>query len=333
MSKKVGGLGKGLGAFGLGAINKPKTAIAKAKPQQEAKLEGLPVQELDINKITANPGQPRQEFDPEALKTLQESITQYGVLQPILVRKTVKGYELIAGERRFRAATQAGLKTIPALVREYNDAQMSEVALIENIQRENLNAIEEAKAYQHLLADYGLTQELLSHKVGRSRSHIANFLRLLKLSDHVQELLTQGSISMGQARPLLGLEYEELQNQAADYIIANELSARRVEALVKQLQKNPAYLAAEKQEKPAPQLDVFLQEAEDKLKMLLGTPVRIKNKGKKQLLEIDFSSQDELQHLLQLLEQSQNMARPAELTPEEKLSKLRQFSTTGKLTV
>lgn len=175
MSKKIGGLGKGLGAFGLGAINKPKTAIAKAKPQQEAKLEGLPVQELDINKITANPGQPRQEFDPEALKTLQESITQYGVLQPILVRKTVKGYELIAGERRFRAATQAGLKTIPALVREYNDAQMSEVALIENIQRENLNAIEEAKAYQHLLADYGLTQELLSHKVGRSRSHIANF--------------------------------------------------------------------------------------------------------------------------------------------------------------
>ena len=307
MSKKIGGLGKGLGAFGLGAINKPKTAIAKAKPQQEAKLEGLPVQELDINKITANPGQPRQEFDPEALKTLQESITQYGVLQP--------------------------LKTIPALVREYNDAQMSEVALIENIQRENLNAIEEAKAYQHLLADYGLTQELLSHKVGRSRSHIANFLRLLKLSDHVQELLTQGSISMGQARPLLGLEYEELQNQAADYIIANELSARRVEALVKQLQKNPAYLAEEKQEKPAPQLDVFLQEAEDKLKMLLGTPVRIKNKGKKQLLEIDFSSQDELQHLLQLLEQSQNMARPAELTPEEKLSKLRQFSTTGKLTV
>ena len=114
MSKKIGGLGKGLGAFGLGAINKPKTAIAKAKPQQEAKLEGLPVQELDINKITANPGQPRQEFDPEALKTLQESITQYGVLQPILVRKTVKGYELIAGERRFRAATQAGLKTIPA---------------------------------------------------------------------------------------------------------------------------------------------------------------------------------------------------------------------------
>ena len=144
MSKKIGGLGKGLGAFGLGAINKPKAPIAKAKPQQEATVEGLPVQELDISKITANPGQPRQEFDPDALKTLQESITQYGVLQPILVRKTVKGYELIAGERRFRAATQAGLKTIPALVREYNDAQMSEVALIENIQRENLNAIEEA---------------------------------------------------------------------------------------------------------------------------------------------------------------------------------------------
>jgi len=333
MSKKIGGLGKGLGAFGLGAINKPKTAMVKVPPQQDIKLEGQPVQELDISKITANPGQPRQKFDPEALKTLQESIAQYGVLQPILVRKTVKGYELIAGERRFRAATQAGLKTIPALIREYNDAQMSEVALIENIQRENLNAIEEAKAYQHLLTDYGLTQELLSHKVGRSRSHIANFLRLLKLSEHVQELLTQGNISMGQARPLLALEDIQLQDQAADYIIANELSARRAESLVKQLQKNPAYLSEDKQDKPKLQLDIFLQEAQDKLKILLGTPVRIKNKGKKQQLEIDFSSQEELAYLLRLLEQSQTKTRSKELTLEEKREQLRQFSTTGKLTV
>lgn len=333
MSKKIGGLGKGLGAFGLGNVNSKAASVVKPKPQQETKFDGAKVQELDINLIKANPNQPRREFAAEALDAMQKSIKEYGVLQPVLVRKTAKGYELIAGERRFRAAAQAGLKTIPALIREYNNVQMSEVALIENIQRENLNAIEEATAYQQLLSDYGLTQELLSRKIGRSRSHIANFLRLLKLSEHVQELLIQGSISMGQARPLLGLEEADLQNQAADFIIANELSARRAESLVKQLQKNPDYLSAKKQEKTEPKLDVFLQEAQDKLKMLLGTTVRIKNKGKKHQLEIDFVSSEELSHLLQLLEQSQNMQPANELSAEAKLAKLRQFSTTGKLTV
>lgn len=333
MSKKIGGLGKGLGAFGLGNVNNKAASMAKPKPQQETKFDGAKVQELDINLIKANPNQPRREFDAEALNAMEESIKEYGVLQPVLVRKTAKGYELIAGERRFRAAAQAGLKTIPALIREYSNVQMSEVALIENIQRENLNAIEEATAYQQLLSDYGLTQELLSRKIGRSRSHIANFLRLLKLSEHVQGLLMQGSISMGQARPLLALEEAELQNQAADFIVANELSARRAESLVKQLQKNPDYLSAKKQEKTASKLDVFLQEAQDKLKMLLGTTVRIKNKGKKHQLEIDFVSQEELSHLLQLLEQSQNMQPANELSAEAKLAKLRQFSTTGKLTV
>lgn len=335
MSKKIGGLGKGLGAFGLGAVNKKTPVIAKAKQNaaKEAASDNQPVQEIALELIFANPDQPRQEFDPEPLKALQESIAQYGVLQPVLVRKTVNGYELIAGERRFRAAQQAGLKAIPALVREYSDAQMSEVALIENIQRENLNAIEEAKAYQHLLADYGLTQELLSQKVGRSRSHIANFLRLLKLSSHVQKLLTKGEISMGQARPLLALENKALQTKAADYIIANELSARKAEELVKKLQKNPDCLAAEKQAKPAPKLDVFFQEAQDKLKMLLGTPVSIKAKGKKQRLEIDFASPEELSHFLQLLEQSNDQQHTDSLSPEEKRARLRQFSTTGKLTV
>ena len=333
MSKKFGGLGKGLGALGLGNANHKTASMVKAKTEPTASFDERTVPELDISLIKSNPNQPRREFAQETLDALKDSITQYGVLQPVLVRKTVKGYELIAGERRLRAAMQAGLKTIPAIIREYNDAQMSEVALIENIQREDLNAIEEALAYQKLLSDFGLTQELLSRKVGRSRSHIANFLRLLRLAEHVQSLLIQGSISVGQARPLLALEDTELQEQAADFIIANELSARRAEALVKKLLKNPEYLSVEKQEKPVPKLDIFLQEAQDKLKMLLGTSVRIKNKGKKHQLEIDFSSQEELSHLLELLEQNKNYQTANDLSADAKLAKLRQFSTTGKLTV
>ncbi len=339
MSKKFGGLGKGLGAFGLGKSTQSQAKTIAASPQGEKTsdtVSGQAVVELEMDKITANPNQPRREFDQAALDALEESISQYGVLQPVLVRKTVKGYELIAGERRFRAARQAGKKTIPALVREYNDAQMTEVALIENIQRENLNAIEEAKAYHHLLSDYGLTQEMLSAKVGRSRSHIANFLRLLKLSEKVQEMLTEGTISMGQAKPLLGLEESELQDKAAEYIVANELSARQVEALVKKLQKNPEYLEqqAEKPQEAVSQ-DIFYQQAQDKLKLLLGTNVRIKQKGRKQQLEIDFVSQEDLGNLIALLEQlgSQQQNNGQELSKEARLAMLRQYSTTGKLNV
>ena len=339
MSKRFGGLGKGLGAFGLGKSTQSQAKTIAASPQAEKTAEaisGQAVVELELDRITANPNQPRREFDQAALDALEESISQYGVLQPVLVRKTVKGYELIAGERRFRAARQAGKKTIPALVREYNDAQMTEVALIENIQRENLNAIEEAKAYHHLLSDYGLTQEMLSNKVGRSRSHIANFLRLLKLSEKVQEMLTEGTLSMGQAKPLLGLEEMELQDKAAEYIVANELSARQVEALVKHLQKNPAYLEQqeEKPQEPASQ-DIFYQQAQDKLKLLLGTNVRIKHKGKKQQLEIDFVSQEDLGNLIALLEQlgNQQQTNGQALSKEARLAMLRQYSTTGKLNV
>lgn len=327
MSKKIGGLGKGLGAFGLGKME-------KKADKQSVDGEGKAIIELALESLSVNPHQPRTEFAEESLESLQESIKQYGVLQPVLVRKTAKGYELIAGERRFRAARQAGLKTIPAIVREYNDAQMTEVALIENIQRENLNPVEEAQAYQHLLVDYGLTQDMLAKKVGRSRSHIANFLRLLNLSGMVQSLLVEGSLSMGQARPLLGLEDEDLQNKAAEYIFANELSARRAEILVKELQKNPAYLEEKKEtQKPAENVqDVFYRDVQDKLKMALGTNVRIKQRGKKQRLEIDFASADELGELVELLTKSANFEKSAE-EKAEKLAKLREFSTTGKFTV
>lgn len=351
MAKKTGGLGKGLAAFGLGA--KAKNVQKEQKPVEnkaavnvqaimpEVKADSQQPQELELQLISVNPNQPRTEFDEAALEALKDSIKQYGVLQPVLVRKTPKGYELIAGERRFRAAKLAGLQTIPVIMREYSDAQMTEVALIENIQRENLNPIEEAQAYQHLLSDYGLTQEMLSNKVGRSRPHIANFLRLLKLSSKVQELLVNGTISMGQAKPLLALEETELQDKAVDFIVEHELSVRKVESLVKQLLKHPDYLDS----KPEPVAgkivqpeEIFYLEAEDKLKMLLGTNVRIKKNGKKQRLEIDFLSQDDLSRMLELFESiSKNMLNnpvaEQQSDKDAKLAKLRQFSTTGKFSV
>lgn len=345
MGKKIGGLGKGLGAFGLGSgVN--KTLISPAKKTEPMAASGTdkggfvqkPVMELDLKLISANPNQPRTEFEEEAMNSLRESVKQYGVLQPVLVRKTAKGYELIAGERRFRAAQLAGLSTIPALVREYNDAQMTEVALIENIQRENLNPMEEAQAYQHLLSDYGLTQEMLSGKVGRSRSHIANFLRLLKLSEKVQDMLVNGRISMGQAKPLLSLEDLELQAKAAEFILERELSVRKVEELVKKLQRQPDYLDAGKEaagKAVSETDDIFYKEAQDKLKMLLGTTVRIKQSGSKKRLEIDFASQDELNYVIKLLErlEHQQTGHNEDGTNEEKLAKLRQFSTTGRFSV
>ena len=345
MAKKIGGLGKGLGAFGLGggvskslANSVRHVEAATSAGGDKAGFVQQPVMELDLKLISANPSQPRTEFEPEAMESLRDSVKQYGVLQPVLVRKTTKGYELIAGERRFRAAQLAGLRTIPAMVREYNDAQMTEVALIENIQRENLNPVEEARAYQHLLSDYGLTQEMLSGKVGRSRSHIANFLRLLRLSERVQERLAEGSISMGQAKPLLALEDVALQDKAAEFIIANELSARKAEELVKKLQKHPDCLDGAEKNTPEPASeaeDIFYREAQDRLKLLLGTTVRIKHSGSKKRLEIDFASQDELNYVIRLLERLEQQ-QAGQMEPgdnDERLAKLRQFSTTGKFSV
>lgn len=331
------GLGRGLDAFGLGKKSEKKSAASDNRVTKnnasDIKKDTAPVspEEIDISSITVNPHQPRSDFQEESLNALMESIKEYGVIQPIIVRKTVRGYELIAGERRYRASKKAGLKKIPAVVREYDDAQMTEVALIENIQRENLNPIEEAQAYQHLLSDYGLTQDMLSKKVGRSRPHITNFLRLLKLEENVQKALIDGNISMGQAKPLLALESGSLQAKALSFIVENDLSVRKVEALVKHLQKDPGCLDEpqidEKGHDADPQ-QLYIIEAEDKLKMIFGTSVRIKSKGKKQRLEIDFSDKDELNRIIERL-----VSLQVTNSNEEKLAKLRAFSTQGKLTV
>ena len=293
-------------------------------------MNGIAVQQIPLHEIQANRYQPRHEFDESALEELKESIVQHGVLQPILVRQLPagKGYELVAGERRFRASRLAGLETVPALVRPLSDAASTEIALIENLQREDLNAIEEANAYRNLLQNFGLTQEALAERVGRSRSHITNMMRLLKLDVHVQEYLANGSLSMGQARPLVVLTDAALQREAADIIMARECSARQAEELVKRLQKNAEETAeAKKAESSGETEKIFLREAEDKLKMFFGTQVRIRSQGKKNRIEIDFSSEEDLNRILDsLLEKKSRLL-------EDKKAALRQFSAGERFTV
>ena len=308
VSKGHGGLGKGLGAL------LKNREITPAKDQ---------VQEIAANEIRANRYQPRQNFDEAALEDLSESIRQYGILQPLIVRRLPeRGYELIAGERRLRAARKAGLEKVPALVREYNDAEISEIALIENIQRENLNIIEEAEAYAFLMQNFQLTQEMLAKKVGRSRPHIANSLRLLELAEPVQDKLVAGELLMGQARPLLALKDEALQIKAAEHILAEHLSSRQAEELVRRLLDDPAYLDAEEsgpaeaQETQEAQQDAFYQDAVGRLNEYLGTKVRIRPGKKKSRIEIEFYSEDDLERLLELLE-GQKDSHP---TPPEHFS-------------
>lgn len=312
VSKGHGGLGKGLGAL------LKNREITPAKDQ---------VQEIAADEIRANRYQPRQNFDEAALEDLSESIRQYGILQPLIVRRLPeKGYELIAGERRLRAARKAGLEKVPALVREYNDAEISEIALIENIQRENLNIIEEAEAYAFLMQNFQLTQEMLAKKVGRSRPHIANSLRLLELAEPVQDKLIAGELLMGQARPLLALKDEALQIKAAEHILAEHLSSRQAEELVRCLLDDPAYLdaeaggpedeTAEAQETQEAQQDAFYQDAVGRLNEYLGTKVRIRPGKKKSRIEIEFYSEDDLERLLELLE-GQKDSHP---TPPEHFS-------------
>ena len=312
VSKGHGGLGKGLGAL------LKNREITPAKDQ---------VQEIAANEIRANRYQPRQNFDEAALEDLSESIRQYGILQPLIVRRLPeRGYELIAGERRLRAARKAGLEKVPALVREYNDAEISEIALIENIQRENLNIIEEAEAYAFLMQNFQLTQEMLAKKVGRSRPHIANSLRLLELAEPVQDKLVAGELLMGQARPLLALKDEALQIKAAEHILAEHLSSRQAEELVRRLLDDAAYLdaeesgpedeSAEAQETQEAQQDAFYQDAVGRLNEYLGTKVRIRPGKKKSRIEIEFYSEDDLERLLELLE-GQKDSHP---TPPEHFS-------------
>ena len=285
------GLGKGL--YTLIPASGVKTVPSKAKPVSANLKEG--VVEVNINKVEPNREQPRRKFEEDSLKELADSIKQYGVLQPLIVQQKDDYYEIIAGERRWRASKLAGLKKVPIIVKEYNDQQVLEIALIENIQREDLDPIEEALAYQRLISDYKLKQEEVADKVFKSRSAITNSMRLLKLDKRVQELLVAKEISSGHARALLAVEDKDRQYALAQMIADKKLSVREVEKLVNQ--EKDQKVKPQKAESPN---KVFYQRMEEQMKQAMGTKVKLVEKaGGKGKIEIEFYSPDELDRIYQ----------------------------------
>ena len=287
------GLGKGLDAMIPKAI--PAIQEDKIVQQEIEKNDGKATETIvKITQIEPNRDQPRKEFDKEALEELSDSIKQHGLIQPILVQDRKDHYEIIAGERRWRAARLAGLKEVPVIIRNYSEQEIVEISLIENLQRKDLNPIEEALAYKKLMTDFDLKQEEVAVKVSKSRSTITNSMRLLKLSKKVQELVIKGKLSEGHARTLLSIEDSAVQDEVADKIIAENLSVRDVEKLVKNYGK-PA------KEKPAvnKELDIFYQDIAEKLKQNLGTKVQISGKGDGSgKIEIEFYTNEELDRLI-----------------------------------
>lgn len=255
------------------------------------------VEEIKLKDLRPNPYQPRKTFDDDALSDLKESIQQHGVLQPIIVRKSIKGYDIVAGERRFRAAQQAGLTTIPAIVREFSEKLMREIALLENLQREDLSPLEEAEAYASLLDHLNVTQEELAKRLGKSRPHIANHLRLLTLPDEVQKLIADGTLSMGHGRTLLSLKNKKKLAPLVKKVVDEGLNVRQVEKLVQQLNEN---VPRETKKKEAPK-DRMLKERESFLQNYFGTSVTIKKQKRKGKIEIEFLSNEDLERILELL--------------------------------
>lgn len=281
---------------GLGGLGRGLDALIPAAPAAD---NGEAVNEIFLTDIVPNKFQPRRIFAQEALQELAESIKQHGILQPIVVRKILTGYELAVGERRWRASQLAGCKTIPAVIREYNDAEMTEIALVENLQRQDLNAIEEAVAYRRLMDEFGLTQEEVARKLGRSRSLIANTVRLLNLHPSVQEHVSRGTLSMGQVKPLLGLDIFENQVVAAETIMEEDLTARDAEELVRRMNATPK--EQKQPERPVPRQEIFVVEAEERLRMILGTQVKIKPGKLKSKIEIEFYSADDLDRIIETI--------------------------------
>ena len=256
------------------------------------------VQEVKVTDLRPNPYQPRKTFEPEALAELKESIIAHGILQPIIVRKSIKGFEIVAGERRFRAAKEAKLATVPAVIRQFTEQQMMELALLENLQREDLTPIEEAVAYQSLIEYLNLTQEQLAQRLGKSRPHIANHLRLLTLPTEVQQLISDGNLSMGHGRTLLGLKKKDKMKVLIEKIRKEHLNVRQLEELVNQINEN----VPRETIKPKTDKDVFVKERESFLREKFGTSVTIKQSKKKGKIEIEFFSKEDLERILEMLD-------------------------------
>ena len=297
MPIKKKGLGKGLDSLipdnkSMKSVTSEKTVESK---EDAAAKSG--VQVMKINEVEPNRDQPRKNFDEDALLELSDSIKQFGVLQPLLVRKRKDYYEIIAGERRWRAAKLAGVKEVPVIEKEYTDQEILEIGLIENIQRENLNPIEEAIAYKRLLEEFNLKQDEVAERVSKSRTAVTNSMRLLKLSDKVQQMIIDDMISTGHARALLAIDDPELQYTLANKIFDEKLSVRETEKLVKEI-KNPKKL---KEKNPVANSFIY-QDLEEKMKSVFGTKVSIASKGKgKGKIEIEYYSDDELEHLFDMI--------------------------------
>lgn len=326
MSKK-GGLGKGLGAI-FGENTNP--AVEKAQEPASA------AQELLIKNIAANPYQPRCNFDEEKLQELAASIKEFGVVQPVVVRKKGRSYELVAGERRLRAAGLAGLTKVPAIVKDYDDAKMMEIALIENIQRHDLNPIEEAQGLRRLMQEFKLTQEQTAEKVGRSRSAVTNILRLLNLPEQVQKQIINGVLTMGQAKQLLGLPKPEQMCEVAEAIIANGWSSRMTEEVVRKLKEGKKLKIVrelieeeaknkdnkEKKPKREPtENDIFCHDFEQRLVEFLGTKVKVVPKLDEQgrqggTIHIEYYSAEDLERIYEVLQQGRHEDKPANGEPK-----------------
>lgn len=275
-----------------------KTLAAMMGEQSiETALLEREVHELPIGDVIPNEDQPRKNFDEQSLATLAESIKNLGIFQPIVVRKQKDKYQIVAGERRYRAALMVGLETVPVVVKNYNTEEMTEVALVENLQREGLDPIEEALAYQGLMNTYKQTQEMISARLGRSRSYITNMMRLLKLAASVQKDLIEGDLTVGQARPLLALRSAAQQVEAAERIKEGELSARQAEQLVKAMMSKKT----KSKDTTEPHDTAEVRALVDRLKLSLGSPVSIKFRAGKKVqgkIEIAFSSETELERLI-----------------------------------
>ena len=259
-------------------------------------------QTLNINRIEPNKNQPRKEFNEDALQELADSIKQFGVIEPLVVVKRKGYYELIAGERRWRAARLAGLKEVPVVIKDYDDQQIVEIALIENIQREDLNPIEEAHAYERLIQEFNLTQDEVAERVSKSRTTVTNALRLLKLTEKVQQMLIDDMLSTGHVRALITIADPQLQYETAMYIFDKKLSVRETESYVKKLlNKKPTEKTSEKED---PELSFLYKAIENRLKESLGTKTTIKAKTKDSgKIEIEYYSQEDLERITQLLAQ------------------------------
>ncbi|EIT86117.1 stage 0 sporulation protein J [Fictibacillus macauensis ZFHKF-1] len=279
-------MAKGLGK-GINALFPPTT---------QSEHEELII-ELEVTQLRPNPYQPRKHFNDESIQELSVSIQEHGVLQPIIARKSIKGYEIVAGERRFRAAKAAGLTKLPVIVRTFTEEQMMEIALIENLQREDLNPIEEAVAYQKLIEHLHLTQEELATRVGKSRPHIANFVRLLQLPSPVQDLLADGTLTMGHGRALVGLKKKAKLQSVVQKCLDEKMNVRQLEKFVQLINEN----VPRETKKKTPAKNVFLAEKETALRAHFGTSVSIKRSKRKGKIEIEFFSDDDLERILQLL--------------------------------